>query len=275
MLSCRDQDPNRASDLPLLNRDPTKPNEPYWLHVDEVVQMAWERGIRIAMVPAWGNYIHDSVDVPKSINASNAKALGTWIGKRYPGLPKILVADTNPYWTNKTAVSNNYKLGGIHEPVKYTDYSAVYDEMAAGLTEGEGSEAMITIHCTNQWFEGGPIALASAFFGHRNWLTFDTSQSGHASYPPNPPIPWWNAVRGYEPVELMYASSKARPVLDNEPKYENRFDNAKPINPYWNASDVRIGTYQSVSYNLAGIMDSCLSSVQGLLWSCWSHIWCR
>ncbi|CAG8959600.1 hypothetical protein HYFRA_00001502 [Hymenoscyphus fraxineus] len=248
-----DQDPNRAGDLPLLNRDPTNPNEPYWTHVDEVVQLAWERGIRIAMVPSWGNYIHDNVDNSKSINASNAREFDTWIGKRYPGLPKMLVADTNPYWTNKSAVSNNYKLGGRHGTLKYTDYSPVYDELAAGLIEGEGSKAMITIHCTNQWFEGGPIAFSSAFFGDRKWLTFDTSQSGHASYPQNPPIPWWNAVRGYEPVELMHASTTPRPVLDNEAKYENRYDNGKPVNPYWNASDVRIGTYQSVFSGAAGL----------------------
>lgn len=119
--------------------------------------------------------------------------------------------------------------------------------MAAGLIAAEGIKAMITTHCTNQWFEGTPIAIASAYFGNRPWLTFDSSQSGHADYPPNPPIPWWNAARGYEPVQLMYAAARTRPVLDNEPHYENRYDNGKPIYPVWNATDVRVGSYQAVS----------------------------
>jgi hypothetical protein len=157
------------------------------------------------------------------------------------------VADTNPYWTNKTAVSSDYTSGGVYAPYSFTDYSPVYDALAAGLIAGEGQKAMITTHSTNQWFESGPIALASAFFGDRPWLTFDACQSGHASYPPNPPIPWWNAIRGYEPIDLMYRAEKIRPVLDNEAHYENRYDNGKPANPYWNASDIRTGTYQAVS----------------------------
>ena len=35
-----------------------QPNEPYWEYVDTVVQMAWEKGIRVAMVPMWGSYVH-------------------------------------------------------------------------------------------------------------------------------------------------------------------------------------------------------------------------
>jgi hypothetical protein len=181
------------------------------------------------------------------INATNARTVGKWIGARYAGLPKILVADTIPYWTNKTAVSSDYTKGGVHAPYSFTDYSPVYDEFAHGLIEGEGRTAMITTHCTNQWFEGGPIALASAFFGDRAWLTMDSSQSGHSDYPPNPPIPWWNAARGFEPVELMYSANKARPAVDNEAHYENRYDNGKAGKPVWNASDVRTGSWQAVS----------------------------
>jgi hypothetical protein len=54
-MESRPTNANRAGDLPLVNFDPTKPNEPYWKHVDDVVQLAWTKGIRIALVPAWGN----------------------------------------------------------------------------------------------------------------------------------------------------------------------------------------------------------------------------
>lgn len=211
---------------------------------------------------------------------STARIFGNFIGQRYPYLPKILVADTNPWWQNKTAVKADYTSGGVAPEYTHTDWGGVYDELAGGIVDGEhesavdGSkrvngtqsdltswEPLITIHPTNQWFSGGPVALASAFLGDRSWLTFDASQSGHADYPPNPPIPWWNCRRGWEPVELMYAAgekegtrNRRRPVLDNEPHYENRYNNGKSANAYWNASDIRVGSWQTVSLGSAVVL---------------------
>lgn len=184
-----------------------------------------------------------------SITADNGYAFGQWFGSRYPDSPYILMADTNPIWTNKTAVSSNYALGGIQPDYSFTNYLPVLDAVATGLQagSGKGNDAMITLHPTNQWFSGTPVAVASAFADDRDWLTFDACQSGHADYAPNPPIPWWNARRGYEPVAIMYANSKARPVLDNEAHYEHRYDNGKAAKPYWNDTDVRRGSFQAVS----------------------------
>lgn len=168
------------------------------------------------------------------INITTAKPFGNFIGQRYPYLPKLLVADTNPWWMNKTAVKADYATGGVPPTYDHVDWSDVYDALAEGVTTGEREaissttwKPLMTIHPTNQWFSGGPIALASTLVGDREWLTFDTSQSGHADYPPNPPIPWWNARRGWEPVELMYAAGeksdgRTRPALDNEAHYEAR-----------------------------------------------------
>lgn len=60
MLICSPTDKNRAGDIPFDDLDLTKPNEAYWQYVDQVYQLAWDRGIRIAMVPAWGYYWHES-----------------------------------------------------------------------------------------------------------------------------------------------------------------------------------------------------------------------
>jgi hypothetical protein len=199
--------------------------------------------------------------------------LGEFIGQRYPYLPKVLFADTNPWWQNKTAVKDDYSKGEVAPEYPHTDWRNVYDELSEGIIDGESGavasqrrrgedgtqsddpawEPPITIHPTNQWFSGGPVALASAFLGDRAWLTFDASQSGHADYAPNPPIPWLNCRRGWEPVQLMYAaggdggSGKKRPALDNEPHYEHRCNNGKIANAYWNASDIQIGSWQTPS----------------------------
>ncbi|KAL1624262.1 hypothetical protein SLS56_007964 [Neofusicoccum ribis] len=239
--------PNRNGDLTFIDEDVTRPNEAYWAYIDSIVELAWSRGIRIALVPAWGNskpkwkiqhkntIADDSkANVGSAINTTTAEPFGHFIGQRYPYLPKILVADTNPWWTNKTAIKADYAAGGAAPARPHTDWSAVYDGLAHGIVVGERAAVssatwwpLMTIHPTNQWFAGGPVALASAFFAGRDWLTFDACQSGHADFPPNPPIPWWNARRGWEPVERMYAAGevaggRTQPVLDNEAHYEGR-----------------------------------------------------
>ncbi|KAL4890310.1 hypothetical protein BDV59DRAFT_195060 [Aspergillus ambiguus] len=199
--------PNRNGDLPFIDKDVNQPNEAYWAYVDSIIELAWKKGIRVCMVPAWGNYVHDSANSPGVLNTNTAPAFGRFIGHRYPYLPKTLVADTNPCH------------GGVPPTYEVTDWSPVYDALANGIVAGERqaiAEAgraspstwwpLMTMHPTNQWFQGGPLALAHAFFGNRSWLTLDTSQSGHTDHPPNPPIPWWNCRRGWEPVELMYAA---------------------------------------------------------------------
>ncbi|KAL4878745.1 hypothetical protein BJY04DRAFT_209055 [Aspergillus karnatakaensis] len=261
---------NRNGDLPFIDEDLENPNEAYWEHVDAVVELAWKKGIRICMVPTWGKYVHDSENRPGIVNTTTARPFGHFLGNRYPYLPKTLTGDTNPYWQNKTAIRHDYSVGGAPPRQPVTDWSPIYDALAAGIVAGERAailsssssshkpspppwHPLLTIHPTNQWFEGGPLALASSFFGDRDWLTLDASQSGHADFPPNPPIPWWNCRRGWETVEIMYAAGskkegeggRVRPVIDNEPHYENRYNNGNETLFYWRADDVRVGGWQA------------------------------
>ncbi|KAL4739908.1 hypothetical protein BDV11DRAFT_204771 [Aspergillus similis] len=238
--------PNRNGGLPFEDEDVTRPNEHYWAYVDDIMELAWSKGIRICLVPSWGKFVHDNDNNPGVLNSTTAYNFGHFIGSQYPYLPKTLVGDTNPYWQNKTAVKDDYSRGGAPPTCQVIDYSPVYDAMANGIVDGEREaissaswNPLLTIHPTNQWFGGGPLALASA-------------QSGHTDYAPNPPIPWWNCRRGWETVERMYATG-GRPVIDNEPHYENRYIDGKSANVVWNASDVRIGSWQAVFSGAAGL----------------------
>lgn len=51
---------NRNGDEMFIDADVMKPNEPYWNYVDSIVKLAWKKNIRVAMVPAWGSYIHNN-----------------------------------------------------------------------------------------------------------------------------------------------------------------------------------------------------------------------
>jgi len=45
--------PNVYGDLPLIDNDPTKPNEKYFEHVDYIINKATEYGLNIALFPTW------------------------------------------------------------------------------------------------------------------------------------------------------------------------------------------------------------------------------
>lgn len=257
--------PNRNGDLTFHDEDTGRPNDAYWDYVDEVVRLAWEEhGIRMGLVPAWGYYAHDGTK-PSVITAENGEAFGRFIGERYPYLPKFLFADTNPYWAESGAIRDEYLRGGVPNSHPSVDFRPVYDAVAHGIVAGERAavgddayEPLLTMHPRNQWMPDAPVALASANLGDRDYLTFDAAQSGHADTPPNPPIPWWNARRGYETVEIMWNASvtgRARPVIDNEPHYELRWSrkNDGGDRRPWNASDVRIGSWQTAFSGAAGV----------------------
>ena len=47
--------PNPYGELPLIDRDPSRPNEDYFRHVDQIVQYAEELGLFMGMLPTWGS----------------------------------------------------------------------------------------------------------------------------------------------------------------------------------------------------------------------------
>lgn len=75
----------------------------------------------------------------------------------------------------------DYAAGGVAPVYPHTDWGDVYDELAEGIVSGEQAavgrkwKPLMTIHPTNQWFNGGPVATASAFLGDREWLTLHQS----------------------------------------------------------------------------------------------------
>ncbi len=50
--------PNSYGEVPLIELDPTKPNEAYFEHVDFIVNKAEELGLFIGMLPTWGDKVY-------------------------------------------------------------------------------------------------------------------------------------------------------------------------------------------------------------------------
>ncbi|KAL4924696.1 uncharacterized protein BDV17DRAFT_295191 [Aspergillus undulatus] len=128
--------PNRNGDLPFLDEDVTKPNEAYWGFVDSIVDLAWQMGIRVCLVPAWGKFVHGITHQVLSTPRPQTHS-GTSSDNVTPTYQKTLVADTNPYWQNKTAIRDDYTRGGAAPEYQVTDWSPVYDDLANGIVNGE------------------------------------------------------------------------------------------------------------------------------------------
>lgn len=70
---------NRYGELPLIDKDYTRPNPKYFEHIDWVVERAARHGLRIAMLPLWGQRIglHKVLDQRSSIVDSDGRRAWT------------------------------------------------------------------------------------------------------------------------------------------------------------------------------------------------------
>src|ERR1700753_3340688 len=84
--------PNAYGETPLINDDPTKPNEKYFEHVDYIVDKAAQYNMNIAMLPTWGDKIFKSTwgKGPEVFNEKNASLYGRWLANRYKNRKNII-----------------------------------------------------------------------------------------------------------------------------------------------------------------------------------------
>jgi hypothetical protein len=134
---------------PLLDRDPTRPNEEFFKHVDYVVNRANELGLVMGLVTAKSWHVTDHPE--KVFDEKNAHTFGKFLGERY---------------------KNNAVMwfpGGDSPPAKY---EAVWVAMAKGLKDGSGGRHLVCYH-------GQGSTSSSMWFHKADWLDFNSIQSGH------------------------------------------------------------------------------------------------
>ena len=205
---------NPYGEVPLINDDPTKPNEAYFKHVDYIVDKANEYNLNIGFLPTWGDKIFKGGwgSGPEIFNPENAKIYGKWLGERYKNRKNII-------WI----------LGGDRNPRKDSKDVEVWRAMAAGIAEASGGndKTLITFHPqpnqegSSEWFHGD------------EWFDFNMFQTGHCRD---------NDV--YAKIKGSYDRSLIKPVLDGEPIYEDHpvCFNANDLGTS-NAYDVRKSAY--------------------------------
>ena len=202
--------PNAQGDKPLIDDDPTQPNEAYFKYVDFIVQRAEEKGMFIGMLPTWGDKVTKAWGAGPVVftneHTETAYQYGNFLGARYKNqynIIWILIGDRNA-----------------------EGYEAIWRAMAKGLREGDGGRHLITCHP-----QGG--RSSADWFHNDDWLDFNTLQSGHGSYD-NP---------NYKMIAKDYQRTPIKPCMDSEPRYEDHPVNWKPESGWFNDFDVRQAAY--------------------------------
>lgn len=202
--------PNTEGEKPLINNDPTTPNEKYFAHVDWVIKKAEENGLFIALLPTWGDKWNKRWGVgPEVFTPYNAKQFGLFLGSRYKNNPNII-------WV----------VGG-DRPVETELHHQIITQMALGLKEGDDGRHLISFHPS-----GGKGS--AEYFHEEPWLDFNMRQNGHSD----------SYTERYYMTLQDYHREPVKPVFDGEPIYEDHPINFKP-NKYGHSStaDVRRPLY--------------------------------
>ncbi|PID68597.1 MAG: hypothetical protein CR989_04765 [Flavobacteriales bacterium] len=184
--------PNSYGQTPLVKNDPTKPNEKYFEHIDDVIKMADSLGIYIALLPTWGDKLYkDSWGVgPEIFNKNNARVFGNWIGNRYKDYDNII-------WV----------IGSDRTPRENTDDVEVWNQMAEGIAESAGGYENTLMSFHPQPEENGG---SSTWFHNEKWLDFNMHQTGHCA-----------KRQTYKNIAHDYNLKPVKPTLDAEPLYED------------------------------------------------------
>ena len=204
--------PNAEGNKPLIDNDPTKPNEAYFAHVDWVINKAREKGIFIGILPTWGDKVDKQWGLgPVVFNPKNAYAYGQWIGNRYKDFLNII-------WIN----GGDRNGGG--------DNTAVWDAMAHGIKSVDKNHLM-TLH---PWGEHS----SSEWFQNCDWLDFNMIQTGHGQ-------------RSYAIYKRLlvkdYDLKPVKPTFDGEPRYEDHPVNWTPeVLGWFNDADIRQAMYWGI-----------------------------
>ncbi len=209
--------PNAYGDLPLQAKDPTRPVEAYFKHVDFVVDQAEKQGLAVGMLPTWGSLWHDGRGI---FTPETAESFGEYVGRRYRDKPIVWI------------------LGG-DRPIENDHQRSIIRAMARGLRRGDEGRHLMTFHPpgargSSEWFLG------------EDWLALNMIQSGHGFNHAN-----------YEKIASDYDRKPTKPCIDGEPGYEDHPAEFNPKNGYLNENDVRKFAYWSLFAGACGHTYGC------------------
>ena len=192
----------------------------YWDHADYIVEKAAENGIYLAISLTW----RDLLGNDENLTPETASRFASHMASRYKNSPNII-------WVN----------GGSARGVNTIE---IWDAIGTSLRKTD-TDHIITFHPFGR-------SQSSDWFNDAPWLDLNMFVSGHRNYEGD------NSDRKFGEDNWRYvlddlSKSPLKPTLDGEPSYESLPEGLHdPMQPYWDAADVRRYAYWSVFAGACG-----------------------
>lgn len=188
---------NRDGHHPLAARnDLSKPNEPFFAHVDWVIRKAYQKGIQLTIAPVWlGSGKSGWKDIMKANGPEKCREFGRYLGQRYRDFPNLM-----------------WLMGGDRDP---GEYRQVVNALAEGIKETDPNHLM-TAHA------GSPMSAAQQY-PTESWLDVNTTYC----YSPNITSVGRPQFHVYAASLADYNRTPVKPFFLVESAYENE-RNSKP-----------------------------------------------
>jgi hypothetical protein len=237
-----DKPTNFYGDSIFKNEDPLQPalaagdnpaSEPdydFWDHVDYAVKTAEAKGLYLAVLPSWGEWVTPRTDKALFNSREQAYGYGWFLGNRYRNSPNLI-------WI----------LGGDREPDERTTGVELWRAMAEGLADGtngvKGLDGKADYSTTLMSFHA--FSSSSTWFRNDRWIDFDMWGSYHALV---------NNSKAYQQAIADWRLPHPRPTVNGEPCYEGGSINyGIADNGFFTATDVRLAAYWSVFSGAGGL----------------------
>ena len=208
--------PTPGGELPLHGRDPARPNDAYFDHVVELVKRANARGLGVAVLPTWGEYLSKQTPNDEVIfTEESAASYGRYLVERLAGLEVC------------------WMLGGDRSP---KGVEPIWRAMGEAIRAAD-PKGFIT------WHAGGGDEGSDHWWPDESWLDAHGFQSGHCR----------RFSRNWQQVERAWNTLPSKPVLELEPCYENLPIGFHWPSGRFDAFDVRFESYQAAFSGAAGV----------------------
>ena len=201
----------------------------FWDHVDFAVKTAGSKGLYLAFVPSWGEWVTPRTEKALFNSKEQAYSYGWFLGNRYKSSPNII-------WV----------MGGDRHPDERPEGIELWRAMAEGIADGtnniskmDGKADFTTTLMTHHSFNS-----SSEWFHNDDWIDFHTWGSYHAEL---------NNTRSFQATVADWNLPHPKPTLNSEPCYEGHGINyAIDDNGIFTSTDIRLAAYWSVFSGAAG-----------------------
>lgn len=218
------ENPDLNSDSSLKDKDSHR----YWDNIDSIVKYSEDKGMYLALLPCWGEYVIPREGKLLFKTRDQAYNYGWFLGNRYRH--------------NKNIV---WMLGGDRLPDEYPGSAEIWRAMAKGIANGtngvkdkEGKTDYSTTCMTYHSY-----ASSSQWFKNDDWIDFYSWGSYHSDF---------YLSRSYQQASSDWNLTEPRPTLNSEPAYEMHSVNWIEGNGYFMPYDVRDIAYWSVFAGACG-----------------------